>query len=111
MSDCFNVPLFIEVMAPALETGSTLQDILFSTINGWGFRNRDVIGKFVCDFCSGVAFYIESVNGKDYVIARTAVKRGKVDVIVGIIKEALVQVGVDVGKLSVRVYDPCECKC
>ena len=110
MSDCSSVPLFIEVMAPALETGSTLQDTLFSTINSWGFRNRDVIGKFVCDFCSGVAFYIENINGKDHVIARTAVRRGKVDVVVGIIKEALVQIGVDVGKLSVRVFDPCEYK-
>jgi len=111
MSDCSSVPLLIEVMAPALESGSSLQDVLFSTIDSWGFRNRDVIGRFVCDFCSGVAFYIENIGGRDYVIARTAVRRGKADVVVGIIKEALVQIGVDVGKLSVRVYDPCECKC
>jgi len=118
MSNCSNVPLFLEVMAPALESGSTLQDVFFNTVSGWGFEYKDVINKFVCDFCSGVMFYIENIDGKDHVVVRTAVKRDidfyktamKVDVLISIIKEALSMIGVDMNKLRVRIYDPCKCQ-
>jgi len=110
MSDCSSVPLFLEVMAPALESGSTLQDVLFSTASSWASKYRDVISKFVCDFCSGASFYIENIGGRDYVVVRTAVNRGNVDVVVGIIKDALAMIGVDSNQLVVRTFDPCNHK-
>jgi hypothetical protein len=110
MSNCDNVPLFLEVMAPALSSGSTLQDILFNTASNWASEYKNVIEKFVCDFCSGISFYIENVDGKDHVIARTAIKRDKTDVIISIIKEALSMIGVDMNKLRIKIYDPCKCQ-
>ncbi len=53
-SNCSELPLFLEVMAPALESGSTLQAELFYTVDEWGFRNRDVINRYVWDGCGSV---------------------------------------------------------
>ena len=109
-SKCSELPLFLEVMAPALESGSTLQDMLFSTVDSWGFRNRDVINRYVWDGCCGVRFYIENVEGKDHVVARAIAKRDKVNILIDIVKDALVSIGVDTNKLRIKTYDPCKCQ-
>jgi hypothetical protein len=109
-SNCSELPLFLEVMAPALESGSTLQYNLFSTVDEWGFRNRDVINMYVWDGCCRVMFYIENVEGKDHVVARAVVKRDKANILIDIVKDALASIGVDMNKLRVRTYDPCKCQ-
>jgi len=109
-SNCSELPLILEVMAPALETGSTLQDKLFSTVDSWGFEHKSVIEKYVWDGCCKVMFYIENVEGKDHVVARAIAKRDKVDLLIDIVKEALVSIGVDTNKLRIKTYDPCKCQ-
>ena len=108
MSDCSNVPLLLEVMAPAPEGKDVLQDVLCCTAGNWASKYRDVVAKLLCDFCSGVSFYIENIDNRNHVVVRTAVRRGNVDNAVGIIKDALAMIGVDSNQLVVRKYDPCE---
>ena len=109
-SNCSELPLFLEVMAPALESGSTLQAQLFYTVDSWGFRNRDVINRYVWDGCCSVMFYIENIEGKDHVVARAVVKRDKVNTLIDIVKDALASIGVDMNKLRVKTYNPCKCQ-
>ena len=110
MSDCSNVPLLLEVIAPAPGGKDVLNDVLCCTAGNWASKYRDVITKLLCDFCSGVSFYIENIGGRDHVVVRTAVRRGNVDVVVGIIKDALAMIGVDLKQLVVRTFDPCNHK-
>ena len=105
-SNCSKLPLFLEVMAPTFLS----EDMLFYTTTSWGFENKDAINKCIWDGCCGVIFYIENINGENYVIARTVVKRGYTEQIVNIIKDALKRLGADTTRLKVRVYDPCKCQ-
>ena len=105
-SNCSKLPLILEVMAPALLSA----DMLFYTTTSWGFENRDTINKYIWDGCCGVIFYIEDVDGENYVIARAVVKRDYVEQFINIVKKALRELGGDVTKLKVRVYDPCKCQ-
>ena len=106
MSECSRLPLILEVMAPT----SISIDMLFYTVNRWGFRNKDTINRYIWEGSSGVIFYIESVNSEDYVIARAVIKRDFTEQFVNIVKEALKELGGDVSRLKVRVYDPCKCQ-
>jgi len=106
MSECSRLPLILEVMAPA----SISVDMLFYTASSWGFGNKDTINRYIWDGSSGVIFYIESVNGEDYVIARAVIKRDFTEQFVNIVKVALKELGADVSRLKVNVYDPCKCQ-
>jgi hypothetical protein len=102
MSECYRLPLILEVMAPA----SISVDMLFYTTSSWGFENRDVINKYIWNECCGVVFYVD----ENHVTAIAIIKRDYTEHFVNIIKEALKGLGADVTRLKVNVYDPCKCK-
>jgi hypothetical protein len=102
MSECFRLPLILEVMAPA----SVSVDMLFYTASSWGFENRDAINKYIWNECCGVVFYVD----ENHVTAIAIIKRDYTERFVNIIKEALKGLGADVTRLKVRVYDPCKCQ-
>ena len=106
MSECSKLPFFIEVMAPAYLS----EDMLFYTATSWSFEYSDAIKKYVWDGCCSVIFYIEDINGENYAIARAVIKRDYIEHFVNIVKEALKELGGDVTRLKVRVYDPCKCQ-
>ena len=102
MSECFRLPLILEVMAPA----SISVDMLFYTASSWGFENRDAINKYIWNECCGVVFYVD----ENHVTAIAIIKRDYTEQIVNIIKDALKELGADVSRLKVNIYDPCKCQ-
>ena len=110
MGDCSVSPVFVEVVAPALESGSDLQVKLFNVINSKAPSVREVVEKNLWVVNCGVSFFIESIDGRDFIVARGIVKRSGVDTVVGVIKDVFTLVGVDLSGLKVRVFDPCELK-
>ena len=110
MSECDDVPVFVEIKAPSVWHGSNLDVVFLEVISAWQSTIRDVIVKASWMGEHSVIFNAVHDSGKDFIEFKGVIKRSEVIPVTKTVSKIFTEIGIVQDKMKIKIYDPCKCQ-